>query len=98
MGKLCPDRNAVVHTSLLAAASAEVGFRLRRRHAAGRRRCGVSNITMETYHQLDSCQNCHQGAQRSGADFSWILANRAYTPGGTTNSIINGLKVLPVKK
>ncbi len=60
--------------------------------------CGVSNITMETYHQLDSCQNCHQGAQRSGADFSWILANRAYTPGGTTNSIINGLKTLPVKK
>jgi hypothetical protein len=41
--------------------------------------CQVSNVTMETYHQYDSCQNCHQGAQRAGADFSWILANRAYT-------------------
>jgi hypothetical protein len=40
--------------------------------------CGVANVTMETYHQLDSCQNCHQGAQRSGADFSWTLAQRAY--------------------
>jgi len=42
--------------------------------------CQVANITMETYHQYDSCQNCHQGAQRSGADFSWILAIRAYSP------------------
>ena len=42
--------------------------------------CQVANITMETYHQLDSCQNCHQGAQRAGADFSWTLAQRAYTP------------------
>jgi hypothetical protein len=40
--------------------------------------CGVANIAMETYHQYDSCQNCHQGAQRSGADFSWSLALRAY--------------------
>jgi len=42
--------------------------------------CQVSNVTMETYHQYDSCQNCHQGAQRSGADFSWILALRAWSP------------------
>jgi len=42
--------------------------------------CQVANITMETYHQYDSCQNCHQGAQRAGADFSWILAIRAYAP------------------
>jgi hypothetical protein len=42
--------------------------------------CQVANITMETYHQLDSCQNCHQGAQRAGADFSWTLAQRAYAP------------------
>src|SRR5260370_4796581 len=27
--------------------------------------CQVANITMETYHQYDSCQNCHAGAQRS---------------------------------
>lgn len=40
--------------------------------------CLLSNVTMETYHQYDSCQNCHQGAQRSGADFSWLLASRAY--------------------
>jgi hypothetical protein len=40
--------------------------------------CQVANITMETYHQLDSCQNCHQGAQRDGADFSWTLAQRAF--------------------
>ena len=39
--------------------------------------CLLANTTMETYHQYDSCQNCHQGAQRAGADFSWILANRA---------------------
>jgi hypothetical protein len=45
--------------------------------------CQVANITMETYHQLDSCQNCHQGAQRAGADFSWSLAQRAYTPPST---------------
>ncbi len=42
--------------------------------------CQVANITMETYHQLDSCQNCHQGAQRGGADFSWTLFQRAYSP------------------
>jgi len=42
--------------------------------------CQVANITMETYHQLDSCQNCHQGAQRDGADFSWSLEQRAYSP------------------
>jgi len=42
--------------------------------------CQVANVTMETYHQYDSCQNCHQGAQRSGADFSWSLALRAYSP------------------
>ncbi|MEN3158420.1 hypothetical protein ABC502_08580 [Alkalimonas sp. NCh-2] len=35
-------------------------------------------MTMETYHQYDSCMNCHQGAQRAGADFSWILALRAW--------------------
>lgn len=46
--------------------------------------CLVANVTMETYHQYDSCQNCHQGAQRAGADFSWILANRAST--GTTTA------------
>jgi hypothetical protein len=40
--------------------------------------CQLANITMETYHQYDSCMNCHQGAQRAGADFSWILAARAY--------------------
>jgi hypothetical protein len=40
--------------------------------------CQLANITMETYHQYDSCMNCHQGAQRAGADFSWILATRAY--------------------
>ena len=40
--------------------------------------CNVANVTMETYHQYDSCQNCHQGAQRSGADFSWSLALRAF--------------------
>jgi hypothetical protein len=40
--------------------------------------CQVANITMETYHQLDSCQNCHQGAQRGGADFSWTLFQRAF--------------------
>jgi hypothetical protein len=40
--------------------------------------CQVSNITMETYHQLDSCQNCHQGAQRFGTDFSWSMQQRAY--------------------
>lgn len=40
--------------------------------------CQLANITMETYHQYDSCMNCHQGAQREGADFSWILAARAY--------------------
>ena len=45
--------------------------------------CQVANITMETYHQLDSCQNCHQGAQRAGADFSWSLAQRAYSPPST---------------
>lgn len=42
--------------------------------------CQLANVTMETYHQLDSCQNCHQGAQRAGADFSWSLAQRAYSP------------------
>jgi hypothetical protein len=42
--------------------------------------CGLANITMEAYHQLDSCQNCHQGAQRAGADFSWSLTQRAYSP------------------
>ncbi|BCM87601.1 hypothetical protein [Methylobacterium indicum] len=42
--------------------------------------CQVANITMETYHQYDSCQNCHQGAQRFGADFSWSLFQRAYDP------------------
>lgn len=47
--------------------------------------CQVANVTMETYHQYDSCQNCHQGAQRAGADFSWILANRAYTPPTQSN-------------
>lgn len=41
--------------------------------------CQVANVTMEPYHQYDSCQNCHAGAQRSGADYSWILAQRAYT-------------------
>lgn len=41
--------------------------------------CQVANITMETYHQLDSCQNCHQGAQRFGADFSWTLFQRAFS-------------------
>jgi hypothetical protein len=41
--------------------------------------CQVANITMETYHQLDSCQNCHQGAQRLGGDFSWTLVQRAYS-------------------
>jgi hypothetical protein len=41
--------------------------------------CLVANTTMETYHQYDSCQNCHQGAQRAGADSSWVLANRAAT-------------------
>jgi hypothetical protein len=46
--------------------------------------CQVANVTMETYHQYDSCQNCHQGAQRAGADFSWILANRAYAPSAPT--------------
>lgn len=45
--------------------------------------CQVANITMETYHQLDSCQNCHQGAQRGGADFSWTLLQRAYAPPST---------------
>ncbi|WP_298443441.1 hypothetical protein [uncultured Ferrimonas sp.] len=40
--------------------------------------CQLANITMETYHQYDSCMNCHQGAQRAGADFSWILATRAF--------------------
>jgi hypothetical protein len=45
--------------------------------------CQLANITMETYHQLDSCQNCHQGAQRAGADFSWSLALRAYSPPAT---------------
>lgn len=40
--------------------------------------CQLANVTMETYHQYDSCMNCHQGAQRAGADFSWILAARAY--------------------
>jgi hypothetical protein len=44
--------------------------------------CQVSNATMETYHQYDSCQNCHQGAQRAGADFSWILALRAWSASG----------------
>jgi len=42
--------------------------------------CQLANITMETYHPLDSCQNCHQGAQRLGADFSWTLQQRAYSP------------------
>lgn len=42
--------------------------------------CLLANVTMETYHQYDSCQNCHQGAQRAGADFSWILASRAAAP------------------
>lgn len=46
--------------------------------------CLVANVTMETYHQYDSCQNCHQGAQRSGADFSWVLANRATTSSTST--------------
>ncbi|WP_394152291.1 hypothetical protein [Vibrio maritimus] len=41
--------------------------------------CQLANVTMETYHQYDSCMNCHQGAQRAGADFSWILATRAYS-------------------
>ncbi|MCC5826543.1 hypothetical protein [Alkalimonas sp.] len=40
--------------------------------------CQLANVTMETYHQYDSCMNCHQGAQRAGADFSWILALRAW--------------------
>lgn len=48
--------------------------------------CQVANVTMETYHQLDSCQNCHQGAQRAGADFSWTLAQRAYVPPSTATA------------
>lgn len=50
--------------------------------------CQVANITMETYHQLDSCQNCHQGAQRAGADFSWSLAQRAYVPPASTKKTL----------
>jgi hypothetical protein len=48
--------------------------------------CQLANITMETYHQYDSCQNCHQGAQRAGADFSWSLFQRAYSPSATATS------------
>ena len=55
--------------------------------------CQVSNVTMETYHQYDSCQNCHQGAQRAGADFSWILALRAYSPSNATaNALIRSIR------
>lgn len=50
--------------------------------------CQVANVTMETYHQYDSCQNCHQGAQRSGADFSWSLALRAYVPPGKPRALV----------
>jgi len=47
--------------------------------------CLLANVTMETYHQYDSCQNCHQGAQRAGADSSWMLATDS-TPVSTGGS------------
>jgi hypothetical protein len=48
--------------------------------------CQVANVTLEPYHQYDSCQNCHVGAFRGGADYSWILLFRAYSPPSTQQS------------
>jgi len=45
--------------------------------------CLVANITMETYHQYDSCQNCHAGAQRASGEYSWTLVQRAYSGNGS---------------
>jgi hypothetical protein len=45
--------------------------------------CQVANITMETYHQYDSCQNCHAGAQRINGEYSWTLVQRAFNGKGS---------------
>jgi hypothetical protein len=45
---------------------------------------GVANVTMETYHQIAGCINCHQGAQLS--EFVFFLEGRAVNSTGANDA------------